>query len=120
MKYLKKSIQFLLSITLFFCMVGCQQDNVTVQKEFDQFLNQKFVETMENDYVTLHTYVTHPDDFGIDMSQVEVGLGMGASQDDQQKLKQELNDTYEQLMEFDYDALTEDQKDSYDIYRRQD
>lgn len=37
MKYLKKSIQFLLSITLFFCMVGCQQDNVTVQKEFDQF-----------------------------------------------------------------------------------
>lgn len=119
MKYLKKSIQFLLSITLFFCMVGCQQDNVTVQKEFDQFLNQEFVETMENDYVTLHTYVTHPEDFGIDMSQVEVGLGMGASQDDQQKLTQELNDTYEQLMEFDYDALTEDQKDSYDIYKTQ-
>lgn len=91
-------------------MVGCQQDNVTVQKEFDQFLNQEFIETMENDYVTLHTYVTHPDDFGIDMSQVEVGLGMGASQDDQQKLKQALNDTYEQLMGFDYDALTEDQK----------
>ena len=119
MKYLKKSIQFLLSITLFFCMVGCQQDNVTVQKEFDQFLNQEFIETMENDYVTLHTYVTHPEDFGIDMSQVEVGLGMGASQDDQQKLKQELNDPYEQLMEFDYDALTEDQKDSYDIYKTQ-
>lgn len=119
MKYLKKSIQFLLSITLFFCMVGCQQDNVKVQKEFDQFLNQEFIETMENDYVTLHTYVTHPEDFGIDMSQVEVGLGMGASQDDQQKLKQELNDTYEQLMEFDYDNLTEDQKDSYDIYKTQ-
>ena len=58
MKYLKKSIQFLLSITLFFCMVGCQQDNVTVQKEFDNFLNQEFIETMEKDYVTLHTYVT--------------------------------------------------------------
>lgn len=120
MNNVKRVVTYIWILALIFLISGCHfQDDTIIQEEFDAFLNQEFIEAMEDDYVSLHTYATSPEDFGIDMQHVEIGLGSGASDEDQQQSLQKLNDSYNQLIQFDYDALTDDQKDSYDIYQSQ-
>ena len=55
MKMIKRfsllSFVFILACSI----VGCQQiDASQEQKQFDQFIQQEFVKTMENDYVATH------------------------------------------------------------------
>ena len=68
MKMIKRfsllSFVFILACSI----VGCQQiDASQEQKQFDQFIQQEFVKTMENDYVATHIYMQNPESFGIDL-----------------------------------------------------
>lgn len=113
-----RKLLVLLCGALLFSTAGCQ-DREEIQTAFDAFLEDEFIQTMEQEYTALHVYVSDPAAFGIDMDQVEVGLGTTASMEDQEQAAEEIRASYEKLKSFPYDALSEEQKDSYDIYEAQ-
>ena len=54
MKHIKKIMLIFLSLVMFFSLSACQLDNdKDVQKEFDTFIQNEFIKTMESDYTCL-------------------------------------------------------------------
>ena len=47
----------------------------TPNADFDTFLREDFKETMEDDYTTMHSYLSNPEAYGIKASDVKVTLG---------------------------------------------
>ena len=120
MKMIKRfsllSFVFILACSI----VGCQQiDASQEQKQFDQFIQQEFVKTMENDYVATHIYMQNPESFGIDLSKTEVSLGARPNSDGEIVTAQDSDNAYNTFQQFHRNALTEEQKDIYDIYEYQ-
>lgn len=60
------------------CGSTTMQDNTFAAKEnkdFTKYTNQLVVEYAENDYTTMHQFFEHPEDYGIDINNVDVSLG---------------------------------------------
>ena len=65
MKYLKRLSIVILSAFMAISLIGCQpqtKNNEEVQKQFDEFIQTQFVNTMESDYTTAHTFMVNPKD----------------------------------------------------------
>lgn len=99
-------------------LMGCQNVEEE-QRKFDEFLNSEFVKAMEEDYTTVHVYLKNPEAYGVDMKNVEVGLGMYPSEEEIETKKESVETSYRELEAFDRDLLTEEQKDIYDSYKWQ-
>ena len=120
MKMIKRfsllSFVFILACSI----VGCQQiDASQEQKQFDQFIQQEFVKTMESDYIATHIYMQNPESFGIDLRQTEVSLGTRPNSDGEIVTAEDSDSAYNTFQQFHRNALTEEQKDIYDIYEYQ-
>ncbi|MBM6677748.1 DUF885 domain-containing protein [Faecalicoccus pleomorphus] len=85
------------------------------QEEFNDFLKNQLVETLESDYYTLHSYLKDPETYDIDSASVEKTFGRmdAASMEEDRK---EIQETLDQLQAFDYEQLTDQQQDTYDIF----
>lgn len=119
---IKRIITYVLSFFVILTLVACQKDTKSdeeVQKEFDTFIKKEFVDAMENDYITMHTYLTNPKNYGVDENKVKVRLGIYLDEDSQKEAIEKEENTYEKFKEFDRDKLTEQQKDIYDVYEYQ-
>lgn len=88
-----------------------------MQQAFDAFILKDFISTMEEDYLSLHYTLLKPEVYDIDPSAVEVSLGaaideayLKESRESNQKLKEELES-------FDYDLLTPEQQETYQLYQ---
>ena len=106
---------------------GCSSSNKTAykeepeeelteyQEEFNDFLKNQLVETLESDYYTLHSYLKDPETYDIDTETVEKTFGRmdAASMEEDRK---EIQETLDQLQAFDYEQLTDQQQDTYDIF----
>lgn len=105
---------------------GCSSSNRTAhkeepeelteyQEEFNDFLKNQLVETLESDYYTLHSYLKDPETYDIDSASVEKTFGRmdAASMEEDRK---EIQETLDQLQAFDYEQLTDQQQDTYDIF----
>ena len=120
MKMMKKFSLLSLAFILACSIVGCQQiDASQEQKKFDEFIQQEFAKTMESDYITNHIYMQNPQTFGIDLNQIEVSLGTRPNSDGEILSTEDNDNTYHTFQQFHRDALTEEQKDIYDIYEYQ-
>ena len=65
-------------LSLTACSSTTMQDNTFAAKEnkdFTKYTNQLVVEYAENDYTTMHQFFEHPEDYGIDINNVDVSLG---------------------------------------------
>lgn len=106
---------------------GCSSSKKTVQKvepeqeltqyqqDFNEFLKEQLVETLESDYYTLHSYLKKPESYGIDTESVEKTFGrMDANSMEEDR--KEIQETIAQLQSFDYEQFTDQQKDTYDIF----
>ncbi|MBP3851059.1 MAG: DUF885 family protein, partial [Erysipelotrichaceae bacterium] len=123
----KQLLSFALVLTMSACSAGSGQvhkpaDNNTVaqvqaaatpNKEFTQFLEEDFKDTLENDYTTLHQNVADPEKYGFDMEKVDVTLGDFLPTEED---KEELAKTNEKLKAFDYETLDKKQQELYDEY----
>lgn len=113
------TIFLVLILTIF--VSGCSNQNSVdankMQEAFDQFIEQEFIDTMESDYTTLHSFIENPEDFGIDLNNVEISLGNGYSEEEFKKTKKLIDETAEKFTEFDRDLLTIKQQETYDIYQ---
>lgn len=80
---------------------------------FDTFLQEDFKETMEDDYTTMHSYLSNPEQYGIQASDVKVTLGsISYTKED----KKELNATIKKLKKFKRSSLNQTQQEIYDEY----
>ncbi len=114
---MKKILTIILSILLCITLVACTNNTVTEKSAFTEFINQEFIDEMESDYLTMHTYLENPKDYGIDETKVEVNLGSRFDEDTLENNKQAVQETYEKFQEFDRDDLTDEEKDIYDTYQ---
>ncbi|WP_416326134.1 DUF885 domain-containing protein [[Eubacterium] hominis] len=109
-----------LSILLIATLGGCtKKDAGEEQQKFDEFINRQFVETMESDYMSTHVFLEHPENFGVDVSKIKVNLGERIDTDHQEALKKEAEAVWDEFKDFDRSLLTDEQKDTYDIYEYQ-
>lgn len=74
MKRVQKAGAVLMSALLAFSLYGCtpQQDQ---QAAFDAFMHDQFVETVQSDYLTAHILLENPQDYDVDMTQIDVVIG---------------------------------------------
>ena len=120
MKMIKKISLLSLTFILACSIVGCQQiDTSQEQKKFDEFIQQEFLKTMESDYVATHIYTQNPETFGIDLNQIEVSLGTRPNGNGGIAPAEDNNNSYNIFQQFHRNALTDEQKDIYDIYEYQ-
>lgn len=106
---------------------GCSSSNKTAykeepeeelteyQEEFNDFLKDQLVETLESDYYTLHSYLKDPETYDIDTETVEKTFGRMDAESMEEDRK-EIQETLDQLQAFDYEQLTDQQQDTYDIF----
>ncbi len=120
MKQLKRCSALLLSILAVISLAACgKKDAAEEQKRFDQFIQQEFVDTMESDYPSMHIFLIHPEEFGVDRSAVEVGLGLRMDEQTIEETAQDMAESQKEFQTFDRNLLTEEQQDTYDIYQFQ-
>ncbi|MEG1732267.1 MAG: DUF885 family protein, partial [Longicatena sp.] len=107
------SLSLMLSISLF----GCQsKDNTTQQVSFNEFITSEFIDEMENDYLTTHIYLEHPENFDVNKQEIEIQIGEEINDKTIQKNINETKKAEKKFKEFDRDTLSDEQKDTYDIY----
>ncbi len=79
------------------------------QEKFEKYLTEFFVEYVDDDSITLHFTLQHPESFGIEL---ETNLGEASA--DPSAFAQECEAWKKRLEEFRYEYLTEAQKVNYD------
>lgn len=85
-------------------------DSTSVQAKFDEFTNNIFKEELSQNPLTLHCFVRHPQNYGIEIPEMTFGTLSSSS------LKENLEDikkTKKQLESFDTSLLTSDQLFTY-------
>lgn len=88
-------------------------------EEFDQYVHDSFVETIEGDYTAYHIYFRHPENYGLDINNVEVGYGWRPTEEALAETHEGLDEMLEEFNAFDREKLRDDQKLIYDIMRWQ-
>ena len=113
----KKITLLMLSAIMAFSFTGCsKKDSGEEQKKFDEFMKQEFVESTEQSYPNTHIILENPKDYGVDTSKTKVQIDKELN-DTTMKENKELNEkSAKAFKEFDRDTLSDEQKETYDIY----
>lgn len=115
---MKRIISLLLVSTLIFSMSGCKKnDEPTQQAAFDEFIEEEFIESIKQDFLSTHVFMIHPEQFGIDPLQIEVNLGPGPTEEYFNECHEEYQTTVEKFNQFNRKNLTASQQETYDIYQ---
>lgn len=114
MKKKRSLLLFFLCVLIFCCLAACGSKTglSSQQTEFDAFLNELFVETVQTDSITLNYTLTDPEKYGI--SHMEPTLG-DYTLEGQKKDLAATENYLARLREFDYKSLSSHQKLTYDI-----
>lgn len=107
-------LSFLMALTL----AGCKEKlgDEEAQKQFDEFIQNDFVDTMENDYLTMHIYLEHPEDYGVDPANVNVQIAEKFDETQFEESRSDLEALKDEFDVFDRDQLTGEQQATYDCY----
>lgn len=116
MKLVKRLASGVLGIAMAVAMnpISVYANSEKSNSDFDDFMKSEFVETMENDYTTLHFYVTDLDAYGIQKGDVNIG-----KIEDKDTIVSENQESLDKLHKFDYDSLSDTQKEDYKEYEIQ-
>ena len=74
---MRRILMMFLSLFLIISLIGCQKEDQG--EEFEKFINNYIIDNIGSDYTSIHTYFENPEDYGIDMKNVEVKLGTRAT-----------------------------------------
>ena len=84
------------------------------QKRFDEYLQESFEESVVCDSLTLHYTLAHPESFGVTPPEATLGE-TGVSEEEIAADLAETKEEREELLAFNYENLTYDQRFTYDI-----
>lgn len=109
----------LLGASCAFCLslgsvpIYAQQVSAEPNETFTEFLDEEFIESLEDDYTTLHNYLSDPESMGISYEDVDTTLGeFTYTKED----KKEVRSTIKKLKSFDRSSLDSQQQAIYDEY----
>lgn len=112
-----RSLSFILILILITSLcTACFKQNKEkrVQNDFNQFLNELFVQEVQSDTLSLNYSLENPEKFGIQLS--DTTLGEYSAQDMNQGVF--LTENYlKRLDSYDYEALSNEQKITYDVLK---
>lgn len=83
-----------------------------VQASFDKFLDELFVEELEENVINLHYTVANPEKYGI--TEYKCSLG-DFSEETYLEAEEEAGKKLEKLKQFDYNSLSKEQQNTYDL-----
>lgn len=113
----KKITLLMLSAVMAFSFTGCsKKDSGEEQKKFDEFMKQEFVESMEQSYPNTHIILENPKDYGVDTSKTKVQIDKELNEITMKENKELNEKSAKAFKEFDRDTLSDEQKETYDIY----
>ena len=113
----KKITLLMLSAIMAFSFTGCsKKDSGEEQKKFDEFMKQEFVESMEQSYPNTHIILENPKDYGVDTSKTKVQIDKELNETTMKENKELNEKSTKAFKEFDRDTLSDEQKETYDIY----
>lgn len=113
----KKITLLMLSAIMAFSFTGCsKKDSGEEQKKFDEFMKQEFVESMEQSYPNTHIILENPKDYGVDTSKTKVQIDKELNETTMKENKELNEKSSKAFKEFDRDTLSDEQKETYDIY----
>ena len=113
----KKITLLMLSAVMAFSFTGCsKKDSGEEQKKFDEFMKQEFVESMEQSYPNTHIILENPMDYGVDTSKTKVQIDKELNETTMKENKELNEKSAKAFKEFDRDTLSDEQKETYDIY----
>lgn len=113
----KKITLLMLSAVMSFSFTGCsKKDSGEEQKKFDEFMKQEFVESMEQSYPNTHIILENPKDYGVDTSKTKVQIDKELNETTMKENKELNEKSAKAFKEFDRDTLSDEQKETYDIY----
>ena len=113
----KKITLLMLSAVMAFSFTGCsKKDSGEEQKKFDEFMKQEFVESMEQSYPNTHIILENPQDYGVDTSKTKVQIDKELNETTMKENKELNEKSAKAFKEFDRDTLSDEQKETYDIY----
>lgn len=113
----KKITLLMLSAVMAFSFTGCsKKDSGEEQKKFDEFMKQEFVESMEQSYPNTHIILENPKDYGVDTSKTKVQIDKELNETTMKENKELNEKSAKTFKEFDRDTLSDEQKETYDIY----
>lgn len=111
-RIVKKIAVCFIGLNLVACGSTSLQDNSFSKdenKKFTKYTNELVVEMAESSYTTMHQYFENPEDYGINISKVEVSLGDFYT-DEESDIKEDIKD----LEAFNRSTLTKTQQSIYD------
>ena len=113
----KKITLLMLSAVMAFSFTGCsKKDSGEEQKKFDEFMKQEFVESMEQSYPNTPIILENPKDYGVDTSKTKVQIDKELNETTMKENKELNEKSAKAFKEFDRDTLSDEQKETYDIY----
>lgn len=107
---IRKTVGFILGLSLSITASGVPV-HADESEDFQKFMNDQFVEAMEDDYTTMHFTVKDYASYGIEKPDVNIGE---ADWDDYASDKEDAEDALKKLHQFDYDSLSDEEKTDYD------
>ncbi|WP_416324897.1 DUF885 domain-containing protein [[Eubacterium] hominis] len=118
MKTTKRLTLLTLSVLMALSIGGCsQKDYAEEQKKFDDFMQQEFVDSMEMSYPNTHIILEHPENYGVDTSKTKIQIDREMTEAVFEENRELTNSSATAFAKIDRDALTDEQKDTYDIYK---
>lgn len=88
------------------------EEALAEQEEFDKYTDNLFIELISESAVSVHSYLSYPEKYGIKDAPYTLGeISESSNKEDIDELKNYIKE----LEKFDYDLLTTDQKLTYDI-----
>ena len=79
-------------------------------------MKQEFVESMEQSYPNTHIILENPKDYGVDTSKTKVQIDKELNETTMKENKELNEKSSKAFKEFDRDTLSDEQKETYDIY----
>ena len=113
----KKITLLMLSAVMAFSFTGCsKKDSGEEQKKFYEFMKQEFLESMEQSYPNTHIILENPKDYRVDTSKTKVQIDKELNETTMKENKELNEKSAKAFKEFDRDTLSDEQKETYDIY----
>lgn len=87
------------------------------QKQFSDFIDSTFKETIEESYFATHIYYIDPEASGLNLSNVEITFGKASTDSDYAEMREYYKALADEFSQFNRAALTPEQQVEYDSFK---